>query len=40
MQLRRAHLSCQVPVKPLPVASVFPSTRRLNLIVRPEIVDA
>jgi hypothetical protein len=40
MQLRRAHLSCQAPVTLLPVASVFPSTRRLNLIVRREIVHA
>jgi hypothetical protein len=40
MQLRWAYLSCQVPVTLLSVASAFPSKRRLNLMVRPEIAHA
>jgi hypothetical protein len=39
MELRWA-LSCQVPVRLLPVGNAFPSTRRLNLMVRPEIAHA
>jgi hypothetical protein len=40
MQLPRAHLSCQVPVTLLSVPNAFPSTRRLNLMVKPEIAHA
>jgi hypothetical protein len=40
MQLRRAHLSCQVPVTLVSVASAFPSTRGLNLMVGREIAHA
>jgi len=39
MQLRWA-LSCHVPVTLLSVAIAFASTRRLNLLVRPEIARA
>ena len=37
MRLRCAYLSCHVAVTLLPVANAFPSTRRFNLMVRPEI---
>jgi hypothetical protein len=40
MQLRWACLSCHVPVTALSVAIAFPSARRLNLVVRPEISHA
>jgi hypothetical protein len=40
MQLRWACLSCHVPVTPLSVAIAFPSVRRLNLMVWPEIARA
>jgi hypothetical protein len=40
MQLRWPYLSCHVPVTLLSVAIAFPSARRFNLMVRPEIVHA
>jgi len=40
MQLRRPNLSCQVRVTLLFVAIGFPSTRRLKLVVKPEIAHA
>jgi hypothetical protein len=40
MLLWWAYLSCQVPVTLLSVAIAFPSTRRLNLMVGPEIAHA
>jgi hypothetical protein len=40
MELRWAYLSCQVPARLLPVAKAFPSTRQLNLMVRPELAHA
>jgi hypothetical protein len=40
MQLRWADLSCHVVVMLLSVAIVFPSTRPLDLNVRPEIAHA
>ena len=40
MQLRWAYLGCQIPVTLLSVANAFPSARRLNLMIRPEIAHA
>jgi len=40
VQLRWGYLSCQFPVTLLSVEIAFPSTRRLNLMVRPEIAHA
>jgi hypothetical protein len=37
MQLRWAYLSCHAAVRLLSVAIAFPSTRRFNRRVRPEI---
>jgi hypothetical protein len=40
MQLQWAYLSCQVRVTLLSLAFASPSTRGLNLMVRPEIAHA